>query len=215
MFKSDVKKVYRKEQRDIRLEELQKLTNDELYIDEKTEFVKYKNIAVEMTKPKGTLLIRELIDSSELIRVIQDPNEGNEADDKYTNDGLNLLDYVKVNVNSINQEQYLSRDYFTGRLSEPICPMYIILGHELVHAYRRINNIPKNSIKGRYNTYREYDVTGIGYILYVEKDRIEELETTGITYTNTKTGEYMEASRFKYTENVLRKENKIGPRIRY
>ena len=55
MFKSDVKKVYRKEQKDIRLEELQKLTNDELYIDEKTEFVKYKNIAVEMTKPKGKI----------------------------------------------------------------------------------------------------------------------------------------------------------------
>ena len=129
--------------------------------------------------------------------------------------GLIFLIELKWNIKPEREVQFLTRDYFAGKVSEPICPKYIILGHELVHAYRRVNNIPESSIMGKYNTYIENNVTKVGYIPYKGEGVIEELETTGINYINTKTKKYVEASHFKYTENALRREHKIGPRIRY
>ena len=179
-------------------------------------------MAYEMRRAKGTLLIRDLINSKEVVDFALSGDNGQEhigsqCDTVYINDmggsDGSAIEKYQVTLNIDSEMSFMTKDLYTGKIDEIVCPTYIILGHELVHAYRRINGMENVSREAPYKSY-EYNETGQIIFTY-PKDRIEELETVGITYTDPLTGRYVKGSKFRYTENILRTENGIGLRIRY
>ena len=77
-------------------------------------------------------------------------------------------------------------------------PLYISLGHELVHGIRSMNGIDKHFDNKSFYFYKDEDGQ-----MWKTKARDEELETIGIFGDS------------EYTENKLREEHGLNERIKY
>ena len=107
-------------------------------------------------------------------------------------------------------------------------PSYVVLAHELIHAQRRFEGIENNWRKnqGQY-FYDDID----GNVCY-SHEKPEELETVGIDYYNimpkngredyanlnasiSYTMRYVRASKYRYSENAIRRENGLNIRVSY
>ena len=206
-----------KNKKDKRFENLQELTDDKLTLDYSTGLVSYTpNSTVK--RSVGTNLVRELIDNEILTEITliskYDEYKSNRVEEKFKNTEFgNKLEKISVMLNADSDVGFLIYDYNTGEISEPDSPRYMVMGHELVHAYRRLKNIPNIIKKEGFYTYLMEDDGKIEISSQLEQ--IEELEAAGINYFNKIDKKYIWASGFKYTENALRIENGLGLRIKY
>ena len=97
-----------------------------------------------------------------------------------------------------NWRKLLTENGKTGKSSEEVTPLFIVLGHEIIHGERSMDGISvdpdtKSSYKYR-NPYGQ---------LIIKNTSKEELETVGIF------------GKAKRTENALRKEHGLNKRIKY
>lgn len=116
--------------------------------------------------------------------------------------------YVLINPEFIGEATTSAE---TNRSEITLTPQFLIMGHELVHAYHDISG-GKNSKRGKY-TY--YDTCGVQQS---DIAKAEELDTVGIDYSLIELHDITNvyASRNKYTENALRKEhNGYNARVKY
>ncbi len=183
------------------LTELQKLTNDQLAVKRHSGVVfirkhgNYYNKDLQLTK--GTELISELVNHRRTMEI--EAGEFNKEADKYPLDAVNGKGTnVKVSYNSENLPIILTQDRKSGKsLYEKILP-HIALGHELIHGLRAMNGVASSNNKNEKYQYRDTDGE-----VYQTTASTEELETVGIT------------GNYRYTENMLREEEKLNERLRY
>ncbi|NPD80663.1 hypothetical protein HPS57_01510 [Prevotella sp. PINT] len=183
------------------LTELQKLTNDQLAVKRHSGVVfirkhgNYYNKDLQLTK--GTELISELVNHRRTMEI--EAGEFNKESDKYRMDAINGKGTdVTVFYNFSKLAPVLTRDSQTGKSVYEKIPSHIALGHELIHAHRSMNGVAKNDKQSS-----KYQYQGSDGLIYEATQETEELETVGIK------GSY------KYTEDILRKEQGLNIRIDY
>jgi len=211
---------------DDRLMALQKLTDDTLDYDLNTGRVYISSWADDPQRAIGTELIRELI-AAPIVCSIYYTSVNNSF----------MIPYYDVNNNLINAEIW-----YNPNLNFPVLlatdngnnyypeTNYIVMGHELVHFYNRIqgntDNMPysngnfydsNNGLYYRGGTYYVKDNNGIWRTVI---NKVEELRTTGITsycfWTDSKGIQYVYSETpGKYSENSLRHENGMPLRVMY
>ena len=173
------------------LKVLQGLTNDNLLMDRKTGVVtiggkrwsnRNKNYKV------GTALVRDVINDKRTTTV-QVSKKKNETIPENRNDAYLRGTNSTINVTLRPKENCV--DAGSGYDKNEYTSPEIILGHELIHAYRNMKGISINtSITKPITTRYRGDAKS-----NTADERIDELQTIGIGYN------------FKYTENKLRKEH--------
>ncbi len=201
---------------DIRFENLQRLTNDILDFDANTGNITYTESTENITKPVGTNLIRELIEAPNYIKIILGENTTNKTMAISIKGMANVGCLIFFDPNS--QPSILTNDESTNTNKELSRPSFIGLGHELIHAVRRVRGIQiDESMRGAYG-YKDKNGQSIS-----KNESKEELETTGISYFETSydfdgrldSVKYVKSNSFYYTENALRREHGLGIRVRY
>ena len=189
-------------QRIIVLNQLQKLTNYKLGVKQNGEVVilatRGKNKSKKLTV--GTSLIESVIKHKRTMKIqITDPGEKSREHDIYWKDAFNGKGTdVVVNFDVTYTPKLLTENGKTGKSSEEVTPLFIVLGHEIIHGERSMDGISvdpdtKSSYKYR-NPYGQ---------LIIKNTSKEELETVGIF------------GKAKRTENALRKEHGLNKRIKY
>ena len=217
------------DQEDPRFIALQQLTDDELTVDFLSGQVSLKQQASEehMTKPTGTNLIREVLNHPEMVEIITTDGGSRKIPVGYYDEKNDKL-YTNI-VIEYNPNQKGKVPTVKGMLDTP---NYIVLGHEIIHAYREQNNLMSApNEKGWVYPLWEDDIP----ILWVTLedgtttlyfDDVEELQTVGLPYTkgtNVSLKSTVDKSnkcnnafvKYDYTENALRVENQIPIRTRY
>ena len=209
---------------DERFVALQQLTDDTLKVDFLSGHV---SIGTQMSdehvlRPTGTGLLREIIASNQGVEIIFTKG-GSITEMIQVTDDCGNISYTDIVIYyDPNQSGFTPTARGVSKT-----PGYIIMGHELIHAYRGLN--------------RTFVPQGAGFVyplwedeIYVgnkkKGDDIEELETTGLPYTTfTETTKIdkdtLSVSKFNpcqnaftgntYTENALRAENLLPLRFRY
>lgn len=84
-----------------------------------------------------------------------------------------------------------------GRSENGYTPAEITLGHELIHSLRYMEGISTLAKE-------DYQYTDGLYLVTEKKQSVEELQTIGL-------GRY--SKKYKYTENMLRKEHNLQQRL--
>ena len=184
------------------LNQLQKLTNDKLGVKQNGEVVILathgRNKSKKLTA--GTSLIESVIKHKRTMTIqITDPGEKSREHDVYRKDASNGKGTdVVVNFDVTYTPKLLTEDGKTGKSSEEVTPLFIVLGHEIIHGERSMDGIavdPDTKFSYKYRTpYGQ---------LKIKNTSKEELETVGIW------------GKAKRTENVLRKEHGLNKRIKY
>ena len=180
---------------------LQMLTDDKLNVDLETGIVTYTK-GEQIDREISTNLVREVIDNDILCKI--ETYEGNNGitDDVKDKKGNRL--YIKVRYNPLySPSQWsLTSEGGYGYITKP---NFIVMGHELVHVWNRMNG--------------EIDTKTNGYYLggpmpgetILRKNNVEELNTVGVDYitmlfdTWQRTSQ-VKASEFRYSENAIRLE---------
>ena len=135
---------------------------------------------------------------------------------------------VELHYNPTEKSEELCMDK-NGRLFYSQAPDFIVIGHELIHAYRKMYNIYNRGTLGRY-LVPDINVD-INNTLYGREQRTEELETIGLSYVIQRTEYVYDSNNHvaeikqriilhsptvdKYTENSLRMENTLPIRVAY
>ena len=130
---------------------------------------------------------------------ITDPGEKSREHDIFRKDASNGKGTdVVVNFDVTYTPKLLTKNGKTGKSSEEVIPLFIVLGHEIIHGERSMDGIavdPDTKFSYKYRTpYGQ---------LKIKNTSKEELETVGIW------------GKAKRTENVLRKEHGLNKRIKY
>ncbi len=180
---------------------LQKLSNDNLFINKKTGGVSVGNMRWDnrnKSLPKGTSLIRELIENDYTVTIFTSANNEAKVHDIYWRDAFNGKGTdVELLFDPNHKGSFVTKEQ-DGTITEKDSPNFIKLGHELVHGYRSMMGIARDP-----NTQTEYQYKDINGVVQTASKRTEELETVGIKGNS------------KYTENDLRKEHDYEERIKY
>ena len=182
---------------------LQKLTNDNLFVDRKTGEVTIGGKRWDNRNKKlnvGTSLLRDVINHERTTKIKIDEEKdkdyyhSNCPQDASNGKGTDGIIYLNPSLSVSAKVQ----DSKTGNTIEENMPMKIIVGHELIHANSAMNgNAPKENEKSSY-VYKDVDGE-----LYRTETYTEELETVGIKGNK------------KYTENKLRQEHGLNKRVVY
>lgn len=186
---------------------LQRLTNDNLFVNRKTgEVTIGKNRWSNRNKRLqiGTSLLRDVINNSHTTTIFQNTDDERYAEplEKWGrkefkhpkgtmpgSDALINIDLSPTTNTVLNPKTKRSENGYTST--------EITLGHELIHSLRYMEGI---STLAR-EDYQYID----GELLITEKKQsVEELQTIGL-------GKYKQT--YKYTENKLRKEHKFQQRL--
>ena len=179
---------------------MQKLTNDKLGVGKDgTVYILEKGVRnTNRSLAIGTNLIADIINNKRTMTITNNRKEVNFEKDKvdvFSYNGIGTD--VKVNFNDLLDPLIPTRDTKTLMVSDKKRPKEIGLGHELIHGIRSMEGkAVDNSIEGKYS-YK----TTTGSKTQIK--RLEELETVGLK------------GRFRYTENMLRKEQGIEQRGAY
>ena len=203
-------KTNSKEDNDLLIEDMMRITNDELYIDEKNK-IQYTPVDDNsITKPAGTLLIRKLIEdkSSYIIKVDR------------TRENQKIGDTVYYNPDYDSQTRVLLSDGTTKELSRP---SYIGLAHELIHFANEGTSRNSSWSLQKISYYFSYDDQGYGIL---ENWYGRELKTIGIVYFDYEAMEnhylltninynFVKINGVRITENDIRKENGLPIRVKY
>ena len=184
----------------------------------------------------GTDLINALIHNEHRTSIQLTNNQSNVSSRSQINNfccvpGVGAGSRVYLNINANPFQIVMYEDGYT-RLQRT--PLAVMLGHELIHSYRFSRGIRNRTgeadiiVMMPYGTYiiPPIDLPIVpfnGYILpagsvrlergslHVETERIEELETIGIRHMRN--GSYWEPSSARFTENALREEHGLLPRV--
>ena len=179
---------------------MQKLTNDKLGVGKDgTVYILQKGVRnTNKYLNVGTNLIADIIANERTMTIINNKNEVNSEVDRIDINAYNGVGTdVYVIFNDLYDPLIPTRDTNALLVSDKKRPKEIGLGHELIHGIRSMEGkAVKNTIKGIYS-YK----TVKGSNKQVE--RLEELETVGLK------------GRFRYTENMLRKEQGLEQRGAY
>ena len=209
---------YAEDESDPRFVALQALTDDTLYLDE-SNMVLIKETSDNWERPVGSNLIYELIESKTITQINLEEEGGNSMGYGYRDDELRV--YVDYNPNS--EITPLTQDEDSGKNKNMSRPNYIGLGHELVHAVRRIQGVASG--REDYSRYSYVDENGETKFV---RERTEEIETVGVkSYKVTFEKGFFNDTwpilitiikynpTYYYTENALREENGLGARVSY
>ena len=189
-------------QRIIVLNQLQKLTNDKLGVKQNGEVVILathgRNMSKELTV--GTSLIESLIKHKRTMTIqTTDLGEKSREHDIYRRDAFNGKGTdVVVNFDVTDTPKLLTENGKTGKSSEEVTPLFIVLGHEIIHGERSMDGIAIDP-----DTKSSYKYRSPNGQLKIKNTSKEELETVGII------------GKAKRTENALRKEHGLNKRIKY
>lgn len=153
----------------------------------------------------GTSLVRRVIDHKNMCTIIS-------VDGTRTGIRINGQDsqnpakgsYAKIEVDFDSPETYWVNN--GGNYVEQVSETYIEMGHELIHALRAMNGNMKHYIDGTYGPpWRDRKTSTTD---------TDKLDTVGINYFGSDGGCYP-ASTWAMTENTLRRENGLPPRVDY
>ncbi|MCD8214598.1 MAG: M91 family zinc metallopeptidase [Clostridiales bacterium] len=209
-YRSSDKPIYRDsgDENDSRFTNLQAITDDTLHIDKETGEISYE-ACDNISRPIGTSLVRELINSDETTYIIFSYEKGKNTACIGSEDMITHEKSYVITIDPTVTHAYFTLDNSTGTIDNIPGENYIDLAHEMVHIVRWQQGIePDKNIKnGSYST----TVEGYENLTYSP----EELETVGITFFNNCTGQEIPNNRFYYTENAIRTENGLGIRIIY
>jgi hypothetical protein len=158
----------------------------------------------------GTSLIKVLIDDKkdDLILTTRVPTLEPGVEGGHNKDAQNGIGSdAKVNMTYGKAIETSTLNLLTGKVENKDTPEEIILGHELIHAWRIMTgqSIPD----GKKEMYSYNAGNGI----VKKNEEVEELRAVGISpsaYNTTFAG-----CEEKYTENGLRYEQGLGPRVYY
>ena len=158
----------------------------------------------------GQTLVSELINSGETVNInagILDPNGGiNSKWPAFTDPNGAIQIYIDPNDVLGNGTLYTYVEDSNGNIEKEAFQQYIILGHELIHAWREINGL---------FDYNEEQ----GFIPYDGNmsAAAEEYKTMGINYTDAAGNLMRNYSSYNgtITENGLRLENGLNVRVSY
>lgn len=186
------------------LNSLQKLTNDKLFIDAKSNKIKIASLAKSGTETKvnGTNLIRRLNSSDKNVTInIATPGSGNSEIDVNPTDAINGVGTdTNVYFDPTASPSIPTEDPVTGNVSGAPRPNEIGYAHELIHAERSMRGEAIDYSLTDTHTYK--DATGATITQTVP---LEELATVGLK-GNTKKD---------ITEIQIRKEQKQDKRGAY
>ncbi len=201
------------------LSTLQKLTSDQLTVNYNTGVVKIPTLSTGGNLPIGTALIRELnsklpgaktvvIDYKNSSGRFPAGTTGNKAGHMPSPDATNGVGVdAFVTFDPTSNQSIVTKDPATGNAQKTKRPNEIGLGHELIHAQHYMTGT-----KGTGSTSYTYKDTNGN--MQTTTDKTEEVNTVGL------------GGRSKYTENMLRKEqraiakkpllqNQLNPRVKY
>ena len=181
------------------LEQMQKLTNDKLEVlhNGEVRIVEYGIMNTSGNLPTGTKLISSLIEDEHIVSI--------QKGRTYKNHRMNSLNSVngkgcdsKISVNLNRFQDFLVKDRFTSKTKTEKAPAQIYLGHELIHAYHATQGISID-----YETKEPYIYINSQGQKIRSIEKTEELQTVGIKKGSA------------FTENMLREEQMLNPRIKY
>ena len=209
------------------LSNMQKITDDKLSINYDTGQIFYEE-ADEISRKSGTMLVRNLIDTGWVCKIDYTGDERSSTWGEILVDKDNGTGYVDIEYNPNYEPEVDVRDKESGNTIKENMPSYVVLAHELIHAQRRFEGIENNWRKnqGQY-FYDDID----GNVCY-SHEKPEELETVGIDYYNimpkngredyanlnasiSYTMRYVRVSKYRYSENAIRRENGLNIRVSY
>jgi RHS repeat-associated protein len=193
------------------LAQLQKLTNDELRLQNGKVLIKsHRTANTEKKLTTGTDLIEELIVHKNTVIIIQ--NEINKSsatgefhpgtetldnENRYNGVGKNAYVYVDFSMPSY----LLTENKESGNTEEWYTPEHITLSHELIHALNILKGTAlKTGVGGVYDSYTYKTESGQQETIVQPK---EETDTVGLTGNR------------RYTENKIRKEQGNRKRVKY
>ena len=189
-------------QRIIVLNQLQKLTNYKLGVKQNGEVVILathgRNKSKKLTV--GNSLIESVIKHKRTMTIqTTDPGEKSSEHDIYRRDAFNGKGTdVVVNFDVTDTPKLLTENGKTGKSSEEVMPLFLVLGHEIIHGERSMDGIAIDP-----DTKSSYKYRSPNGQLKIKNTSKEELETVGIF------------GKAKRTENALRKEHGLNKRIKY
>ena len=191
-----------RKQRIIVLNQLQKLTNYKLGVKQNGEVVILathgRNKSKKLTV--GNSLIESVIKHKRTMTIqTTDPGEKSSEHDIYRRDAFNGKGTdVVVNFDVTDTPKLLTENGKTGKSSEEVMPLFLVLGHEIIHGERSMDGIAIDP-----DTKSSYKYRSPNGQLKIKNTSKEELETVGII------------GKAKRTENALRKEHGLNKRIKY
>ena len=182
---------------------LQNLTDDTLEVDFKTGNVSY-SASDSIEREVATNLVRDVIDNSINCEISFYEEQNGTTTWWYDKNGTTTKVEISYNPGySPSQWSYVEGEGYGKREK----PNFIVLGHELIHAHRKMNGVvaDNDATNGYYLSGPQPGKT----LLRVAKP--EELETTGIDYVkvinkNWSNAIRVNASNNYYSENALRLE---------
>ena len=173
----------------------------------------------------GTNLIRKIIDNTYTCLIMVDNSGGSGAKPiirehaSRPEKGTGGIIRLNTKQGPLVLTEYIGDNGQIGVQAESL-PTEIALGHELIHVSRYM--------QGKYIPYNDNIYEGHAVHMYRDKNisseilgeirtetwRMEELETTGISYYRPD-GTFVGAAIWETTENALRKEHGYGRRVKY
>lgn len=204
------------------LKQLQRLTNDNLFLDYKTGKVtigkkpRWDNRNKKLIS--GTGLIRSIINSDKILSVELNNNGFKKTHEVNRRDDANGKGTdAKIYYDPSRVVNVLTQNLKTGKTQMESLPVFIGLGHELVHGERSLYGRQAND--GDENdedveAVGTYQFVGLNGKLYEESESLEEIETTGLNSTR-KPDDKTTWGASKFSENLLRREHYLNIRIKY
>ena len=180
---------------------LQKLTNDNLFVNRKTGMVtiggkrwdnRNKNLKT------GTSLLRDVINNKHTTTIYQNTDEERSSialepwgrkEFKHPAGTLPGSD-VQIDID-LSPTTNTVRNPKTNRSENGYTPAEITLGHELIHSLRYMEGISTSEKE-------DYKYTDGAYLVTEKSQHVEELQTIGL-------GRYR--NKYRYTEKMLRREH--------
>ncbi|WP_232211119.1 RHS repeat-associated core domain-containing protein, partial [Prevotella conceptionensis] len=186
---------------------LQKLTNDNLFVNRKTGVVtiggkRWDNRSKNLKT--GTSLLRDVINNKHTTTIYQNTDDERSAialekwgrkEFKHPTGSLPGSD-VQIDID-LSPTTNTVRNPKTNRSENGYTPAEITLGHELIHSLRYMEGISTSEKE-------DYKYTDGTYLVTEKKQSVEELQTIGL-------GRYR--NKYKYTENMLRREHNFQQRL--
>jgi hypothetical protein len=202
-----------KEENDMQLAVLQKLTNDKLAYDIGSKTIYVVSKGTENTEKKlnmGTSLVNALINDQKddcilatRVATLDPDTEGDRQVNAQNGQGASS----KVNMTYGKKLDVYTANLETGLPELTDTPEEIVLGHELIHAYYIMIGKAIPSTKKEEYSYN------VGKGIKTKSEEIEELRVVGISPSAN--NENFTGCDEKYTENGLREEQGLGPRLKY
>jgi RHS repeat-associated protein len=182
---------------------LQTLTNDKLTVDANGNIIieKMNSENLDQTLTSGTSLIRELVSNEGIVTIRLNDQFISQALTLQTEDSRNPskgAKWVDVHFDRKHTYDFNVENPANGNTElEVLTKNEIVLGHELIHAYRMLKGLNKSNVEASIEYKNRKGENRI------ETYNLEEYETIGLK------------GNFKYTENKLRKEHKLKKRVSY